>query len=87
MATREREPLVNVTLVVVQKNSKLHMRFDLSPFTEIGKLKNELESVFKIPADRQQWLTHGVSHIENHRCLNDYNIGEAGVIELHLQDP
>lgn len=84
MARREREPFVSVTVVLIQKYTQHHMKFDLSPFSEIMKLKQELEKILKIPSERQKWLLRK-SEVDDRRCLNDYNVCEADVIELHMR--
>ena len=84
MAQREREPFVSVTLVLIQKYTQHHMKFDLGPFSQILKLKQQLSMFLKIPPDRQKWLLRK-SEVEDQRCLNDYNICEADVIEVYLR--
>lgn len=84
MARREREPFVSITVVLIQKYTQHHMKFDLSPFSEITRLKQELARALKIPSERQKWLLRK-SEVDDRRCLNDYNVCEADVIELHLR--
>ncbi|KAK7456514.1 hypothetical protein BaRGS_00039370 [Batillaria attramentaria] len=62
MATRpDREPFVSVTLVVIQKYSMHHMKFDLSPITKIADLKKELQKILKIPWEQQKWMLHQIT--------------------------
>lgn len=83
-ASRDRrEPFLNLTVVLVQKNSMYHMKFDLSPISPILKLKEDLGKIWRIPADRQKWMLRRVE-VEDRCNLNDYNVVESDVIEVHV---
>lgn len=87
MATRpESEPLVNVTVVVVQKYSMHHMKFDLSPAARVAELKRELQKILKIPWEQQKWMLRQCE-IDDSKSLDQCKVEEADVIELHLRRP
>jgi hypothetical protein len=86
MATRrEREPLINITVVMAQKYSQHHMKFDLSPYYSILNLKQEMAKVLRVPSNKQQWLLRK-AEVDDRKCLNDYNITESDIIQVLLRE-
>ena len=80
---KEKEPFINVMIVVNKEYSRYHMKFDLSSCKRISDLKIELAKLVNIPAKEQQWFIKK-RPADDARNLNDYNIVESDVIEIRI---